>query len=397
MNVRTGLEVLLRDRPRWLKGRRVGLLSHQAAVTSDLRPAHLVLQEFLGRDLVRLFAPQHGFYGTAQANMIPSPDTVDPLTGLPVISLYGPRLKPRPEDLSGIDLLLVDLQEVGCRVYTYLWTLYLLLEAAEEAGVEVVVLDRPNPLGGSLEGPMLRPECFSFVGLTEMPLRHGLTLGETALLFKKRRGLNLPLRVVRVEGWRRTQLFPETGLPWVPPSPNLPTFESALVYPGQVLLEGTNLSEGRGTTRPFELFGAPWLSPQKVLSALPEELSGVKLRPVVFKPTFDKWRGKTCFGFQLHVTDPRNFRPVRTSLFLLRAIAQTHPEFSFRPPPYEFEEKKPPIAIIAGHLKIMDLIRRDPDEQDLDFYLKEGLTYYANEIASLSLYEGGFFCKDGLR
>ena len=391
MNIRTGLEVLLRDRPRWIRGRRVGLLSHQAAVTSDLKPTHLALREFLGANLVRLFSPQHGFYGTAQANMIPSEDTVEPLTGLPVISLYGSRLKPQPEHLAGLDLILVDLQDVGCRVYTYLWTLYLLLEAAEEAGVEVAVLDRPNPLGGLLEGPMLQPECFSFVGLSEMPLRHGLTLGEAALLFRKRLGLSLPLRVVKAEGWRRTQLFSETGLPWVPPSPNMPSFETALVYPGQVLLEGTNLSEGRGTTRPFEVFGAPWLRPERVLPALPEALPGAKLRFTVFQPTFDKWRGQVCLGFQLHVTDPWRFRPVRTSLSLLRAIARTHQEFLFRPPPYEFEEKRWPIEIIAGDPYILNLITQDMDWKDLDFYLKEGLTYYANEVASLSLYEGGFF------
>ncbi|MBX6422258.1 exo-beta-N-acetylmuramidase NamZ domain-containing protein [Thermosulfurimonas sp. F29] len=391
MRVRVGLEVLLSDPPRWLRGRRVGLLSHQAATTADLRPAHLVLREALGKNLVRLFAPQHGFYGTAQANMIPGEDHRDPLTGVPVVSLYGPRLKPSPEHLADLDLLLVDLVDVGCRVYTYLWTLFLTLEAAEKAGVEVVVLDRPNPLGGWLEGPVLSPDLFSFVGLCEMPLRHGLTPAEAALLFRKRRGLSLTLRVVRAEGWRRDQLFGETGLPWVPPSPNMPSFETALVYPGQVLLEGTNLSEGRGTTRPFELFGAPWLRPERVLSALEEKPPGVVLRPTAFRPAFDKWKDRTCFGFQLHVLDPRIFRPVRTTLLLLRAIARTHEEFAFRPSPYEFEEKKLPIEIIFGHRDIVYFIVGKREWGDLDFWEKGGLTYYANETASLALYEGGFF------
>lgn len=388
MRVRSGLDVLLAENPPWLRRyTRVGLLTHQAAVTSELVPAHLALKELLGPRLKRLLSPQHGLYGTEQANMIGTPDREDPLTGLPIHSLYGPRLTPSPEVLADLDLLLVDLQDVGCRVYTYLWTLWLLLPAAEKAGVEVVVLDRPNPLGSTLEGPLLRPEYFSLVGYSELPLRHGLTPGEAALLFHRRQRLSLPLRVIKMTGYRRRMHFPETGLPWVPPSPNMPSFHTALVYPGQVLLEGTNLSEGRGTTRPFELFGAPWLEPRRVLRFLGNtHLPGVRLRPTLFTPTFDKWRGQTCRGFQLHVLDPQLFQPVRTSLKILRAVALTHSEFSFRPPPYEFEEKKKPIEIISGHPCIPAYITGNMDEEGLDFCLKEGLTYYAKEVASLGLY-----------
>ncbi len=392
MSLLTGLDRILRDPPPWLKDRRVGLLCNQASVTSNYQPAHLALQTILGKNLRRLFAPQHGLYTTKQANMIPSEDHIDPLTGLPVISLYGPRLQPELTHLEDLDLLLVDLQDVGCRVYTYIWTLYLLLEVAEKAGVEVAILDRPNPLGGYIEGPLLSPACFSFVGLSELPMRHGLTLGEAALLFKKRRRLDLPLRVVTVEGWHLRQLFPETGLPWIMPSPNMPSFETALVYPGQVILEGTNLSEGRGTTRPFELFGAPWLSLAELYRDLQQlSLPGVCLRPVAFEPTFDKWQGQTCYGFQLHVTDPHRFRPVRTTLLILRLIKEREEKFGFRPPPYEFEEKLLPIEIIVGKPELVEFISGKQDLEALDFYLKEGLTYYQNEVASLGLYEGRLF------
>ncbi|QJA06127.1 DUF1343 domain-containing protein [Thermosulfurimonas marina] len=391
MRVRPGLAVLLSERPAWLRGRRAGLLLHQASVTPDLVPAQVALKEILGRDLVRLFSPQHGLYGTEQANMIPTGDEIDPLSGLPVVSLYGPRLRPEPAHFADLDLLLVDLQDVGCRVYTYLWTLYLLLESLSGSGVEVVILDRPNPLGGYVEGPLLSEDLLSFVGLFPLPMRHGLTLGEAALLFQRARGFDLELRVIRAEGLRREYTFPQTGLPWIPPSPNMPSFETALVYPGQVLLEGTNLSEGRGTTRPFELFGAPWLRPERVQAVLPEGLPGAKLRPVVFRPVFDKWKDRLVCGFQLHVTDLASFRPVRTTLLLLRVIAQTHPEFAFRLPPYEFEEKRLPIDIIAGHSDIRSFIVGKTDWEELDFFLKEGLTKYVDQVASLGLYKGRLF------
>ncbi|OAQ21043.1 exo-beta-N-acetylmuramidase NamZ family protein [Thermosulfurimonas dismutans] len=396
MKVLTGLDRILKDAPNWLLGRRVGLLCHQASVTAELIPAHMALKELLGKGLVRLFSPQHGLYGTDQANMISSEDFTDPLTGVPVVSLYGPRLKPEKAHLEDLDLILVDLWDVGCRVYTYLWTLYLLLEVAEEAGVEIAILDRPNPLGGFLEGPLLSPEYFSFVGLSELPLRHGLTLGEAALLFKTRRRLSLPLRVVKVQGWRRDRLFPETGLTWVMPSPNMPTFETALVYPGQVLLEGTNLSEGRGSTRPFQLFGAPWLDQRIVLKRIERfDLPGAVLRPTAFKPVFDKWQGRICYGFEIHVQAPYRFQAVKTTLLLLRIIRETHPEFTFRLPPYEFEEKHLPIEIILGKRELVDFINGKMDLEGLDFYLNGGLIKYRNEAASLAIYEGGFFYRDG--
>ncbi|NPB09539.1 MAG: DUF1343 domain-containing protein [Thermodesulfobacteria bacterium] len=368
--VRTGLENFLKDPPADLKGRRVGLLCHQASVDGSLRPAWRLLKGLLGDDLRLLFSPQHGLFGEQQANMIPSADFVEEETGLPVISLYGPRLAPEPEHLAEIDVLLVDLQDVGCRVYTYIWTLLLAMEACAREGKEVVVLDRPNPLGRAVEGPMLDPELVSFVGLHPLPMRHGLTIGELALHFRHARGLDLALRVVPFTGWDEG-FFPDTGLPWVPPSPNMPRFETALVYPGQVMLEGTNLSEGRGTTTPFEVFGAPWLAVREVLSILPE-LPGAVLRGLSFEPWFDKWAGRSCRGLALHVVEAESFRPVRTTLTILAAIAGVHEEFAFRWPPYEFEWQAWPFDIIVGTKAIRErLLERETWEDQLDAGIEE--------------------------
>ncbi len=389
MKIVVGLDSLIEEKPKWLRRKRIGLLANQASVSfRRFLPAHLVLKELLGSSLVRLFSPQHGLYSTKQANMVPSEDEIDPLTGIPVISLYGPRLSPEPSHLQDLDLLLVDLQDVGCRVYTYMWTLLLVLKQAATCGLEVAVLDRPNPLGDLVEGPILSPHYRSFVGLLEIPMCHGLTLGELALLFKMRLDLEVDLKVVKVKGWKRRDRYPATGLPWCMPSPNMPNFSTALVYPGQVLLEGTNLSEGRGTTRPFEVFGAPWLRIERLLKPL-EKLSilGVKFRPVIFEPTFDKWKGEVCQGFQLHVVDESRFRPVKTTLLLLRRVAETHEEFEFRPPPYEFEENIEPIKILLGRDELIDFILGKCEEDVLDFWMKDGLTDYGTEVERIKIYE----------
>ena len=381
--VKTGLFRLVKEGylADFLKDRRLGLLCHQAAVLPDLTPAHVALKALFPEELVLLFAPQHGLSGTAQANMDFSADSVEPETGLPVISLYGPRLFPQEEHLAAIDVLLIDLQDVGCRVYTYVWTLLLCLKACARAGVAVVVLDRPNPLGGAQEGPLLEPDLFSFVGLFPLPMRHGLTLGELALFFKEKMALDLELKVVPLAGWRRDMFFPETGLPWLPPSPNMPRFETALVYPGQVLLEGTNLSEGRGTTTPFEVFGAPWLEPEKISHRL-EGLPGVYLVNCEFVPWFDKWAGRVCRGGRLYVSDPRLFKPVRTSLLLLQLIKKEFPEFEFRRPPYEFEWQKWPFDIIVGNKKVRSLLEEGLWEGILD----EGLEEFRAETRPFLLY-----------
>ena len=334
-----------------LRNRPLGLIAHPASVTPDLTHAvDAILQA--GYDLRALFGPQHGARGEKQDNMIESYPYTDPVTGLPVHSLYGEVRKPTPEILDGLDALLFDLQDVGVRVYTFVWTMALAMEACAEAGVRFVVLDRPNPIGGlKREGPVLREGYESFVGLHPLPLRHGLTCGEVARWLQRERGIGCDLDVIRADGWERHMSWTDTGLPWVMPSPNLPTPESCLVYPGMVLLEGTNLSEGRGTTRPFELFGAPWLDPAAVAARLADaRLPGVTFRPCHFEPTFQKHAGTLCGGAQLHVTDPGTFEPVRTAVEILVAARALAPQdFAWRQPPYEYEETLPPIDILWGN------------------------------------------------
>ncbi len=336
-----GLEVLAARRFRLLAGRRVGLVCNPTAVTRTLVHAADLLHAAPGVRLAALFGPEHGVRGDAQYMAAVGGDS-DPRTGLPAHSLYGQTrdsLKPTREQLRGLDVLVFDVQDVGARYYTYQATMLLCMEAAAEAGLGFVVLDRPNPIGGvSVEGPRLRPGFESFCGLHDLAVRHGMTVGELALLFRAERGLELDLEVVPCRGWRRGASFRATGLPWVFPSPNMPTPETALVYPGMCLLEGTNLSEGRGTTRPFELFGAPWLDGARLAEDLAREaLPGVLFRPASFVPTWDKHAGVRCHGVELHVTDPGRFLPFRTGLAaVLHARRHAPALFAWRTEPYEF-------------------------------------------------------------
>ncbi len=353
--VRTGLENLLTHGHPWIEGARLGLLCNPASVTGGLRHAREAVSERFPGRLRALFSPQHGFFAEKQDNMIESPHTSDPLTGLPVYSLYGETRWPTPAMYDDIDVLLVDLQDVGTRVYTFVYTMAYCMEAARDTNRRVLVLDRPNPVDGiHREGNVLEPEWASFVGRYPLPMRHGLTVAELARLFNRHFAIGSDLDVVAMSGWRRDMEFRDTGLPWVAPSPNLPTPESARVYPGQVLWEGTNLSEGRGTTQPFELFGAPYLGTDAVLEAVGgREQPGVVLRPCTFEPTSGKHAGTPCRGFQLHVTDPDRYRPYRTSLALLQAVLESHPEdFAWKPPPYEYEFEKLPIDLILGSRQV---------------------------------------------
>ncbi len=347
---RTGLDRLLAGHGPPLQGSALGLISHPASVTRDLVPAAdaLIGARF---DLRALFGPQHGALGEKQDNMIESDHFTDVRTGLPVYSLYSETRKPRPEMLDGLDAVLFDLQDVGVKVYTFVWTMALAMEACGEAGVRFIVLDRPNPIGGTIrEGPVLKSGFESFVGLHPLPLRHGLTLGEVALWLRGVRGIDCELDVVPCAGWRRDAWWDETGLPWVLPSPNLPTLDSCTVYPGMVLVEGTNLSEGRGTTRPFELFGAPYLDAHQLTEALNAfELAGIRFRPCTFEPTFQKHAGQVCRGAQMHVTDRLALRSVEATVAVLAEVRRQAPDdFAWIPPPYEYEHEKMPIDILWG-------------------------------------------------
>jgi uncharacterized protein YbbC (DUF1343 family) len=349
-SVRTGLDVLLRDRLSLLRGRRIGVLAHQASVDARLEHAALLLHDAPGIRLARLFAPEHGLWGAAQDHA-PIAGARDPVTGLAVASLYGARREPTPAMLAGLDTLVVDLQDVGSRYYTFVWTMALAMRACARAGVEVIVLDRPNPLGGAVvEGNIPDPRYASFVGLYPLPTRHGLTIGEVARWLALGHGIRPRLRVVEMRGWRRRMLWEDTGVPWVAPSPNMPTPDTARVYPGGCLYEGTNLSEGRGTTRPFEWVGAPYLDAHAYADMLQQErLPGVRFRPARFIPTFHKWAGRLCGGVQIHVTDRASFRPFVTGLALIAAARRLAPHrFAWRRPPYEFERRKLPIDILLG-------------------------------------------------
>lgn len=356
--VETGCDVLLDESCASLAGKRIGLLVNPASVSSALRPT---LDEFVSRGVrvERLFGPQHGLYGETQANMIEWEGFAHPRHGMPVHSLYGERREPDPASLESLDAMVVDLPDVGARPYTYLWTALLVLRACARARVETILLDRPNPIGGeAIEGAILADAYRSFVGLAAVPLRHGLTIGEALALIAAREGTGAFLRVVAMRGWRRSMLFDETGLPWVLPSPNIPTPDSALVYPGTVLLEGTNLSEGRGTTRPFEIVGAPWLDPERYAEAIEAfGAPGATLRPLRFAPTWDKYAGESCGGVQVHVLDRRAFRPVRFAVAAMEAARRARPDrFEWKRPPYEYEERLAPIDILSGNGSLRETI-----------------------------------------
>ncbi|MDZ4685681.1 MAG: DUF1343 domain-containing protein [Planctomycetaceae bacterium] len=369
--IRLGLERCLADPPAVLRGSRFGLLLNQASVDGRFRYACDLLAERLPGQLVALFAPQHGLWSEQQANMIESVHDRYPPLDLPVHSLYSETRRPTLDMLKGLDALVIDLQDVGTRIYTFVWTMRECLRACAAAGVAVVVLDRPNPLGGEIvEGPLLAAGYESFVGNATIPMRHGLTLGELARLFNDEQRIGADLHVILMDGWRREMLFPDTGRAWVAPSPNMPRFETAVVYPGQVLLEGVNLSEGRGTTLPFEIAGAPWLDPWRLADEMQRrELPGLTVRPLRFVPTFDKHRGVRCGGVSFHVTDPRAVRSMAVTLALLDASRRLAPaEFAWLPPPYEYETVKPPIDILFGSDRLrraLDSGRGLPDDAEL--------------------------------
>lgn len=357
----TGLERLLENPRRWLAGSRVGLVANSTTVNRRLVHAVDLLHKHPDVDMKLLFGPEHGIWGSAQ-EMVGVGEAIDPLTGLREVSLYGntfESLSPTAEQLSQIDVLIFDIQDVGARYYTYSSTMALCMRAARESGVKVLVLDRPNPIGGiQIEGGGLEPGLENFCGLYPIPQRHGMTVGELARLYNETFEIGCELEVVSMEGWRRERYFDQCDLPWVMPSPNMPTLDTALVYPGMCLLEATNLSEGRGTTRPFELFGAPFIDARRLTDALAGcNLAGVRFRPCIIEPTFQKYAGRRCGAVQLHVTDRQAFAPYRTALAILVTVRRLWPrEFAWRSEPYEFRDDVPPIDLLTGKRVVREAI-----------------------------------------
>jgi uncharacterized protein YbbC (DUF1343 family) len=383
-----GLDVLVSRLPSLLRGRSVGLLCHQASVTRGLDHAAGVLHAMKGVKLRRLFAPEHGLTGAAQDHARIGGER-DALTGLPVASLYGRRLAPAPRELAGLDTLVVDLQDVGSRYYTFVWTMTLAMRAAARVGLPVVVLDRPNPLGGrQLEGNLPDPRFASFVGLHPLPTRHGMTIGELAGYLNDTHSIGCDLTVVPMLGWRRAMLWEATGLAFVPPSPNMPTPDTARVYPGGCLVEGTNLSEGRGTTRPFEWVGAPYLDGPRLAGALARRgLPGVTFRAAGFEPAFHKWKGRRCGGVQVHVTEPERFRPVVTYLALLAEARRQAPRrFRWRRPPYEFEWRRLPIDLLGGGPSMRRAVERGAARAQLEASWRADLARFARARQPFLLY-----------
>ncbi len=389
-NVATGLEELL-DKTELIGGRRWALLANHSAVTVQLDPARAVLAAAGAGPLVRLFAPEHGLDGVVQ-DMEAVADEVDPITGVEVRSLYGTdsgTLAPRSEDLEDVAVLVVDLPDIGSRYYTFAATMDGTMAACASSGVEVMVLDRPNPIGGvEREGGLVQAGFESFVSQLPTPVRHGLTLGEIALLLHRERHPDLELTVVPCRGWRRSQWWDETGLPWVPPSPNMPVLETAAIYPGLCLVEATSLSEGRGTTRPFHWVGAPWLDAMKLVAALREQaLPGVAFRAVRFQPVFQKHVGKVCNGVEIHVVDRLALRPLALGLELLRTIRGLDPEsFAWRHEPYEFVSDVPAIDLLTGSPKARAAIEGGEDIELLLASWRQEVCQFEGTLEGVLLY-----------
>ncbi len=390
MTVRPGIEVLLKDKPQLLAGARVGVVVHPASLLPSLQHTADAMHEAPELRLVSLFGPQHGARGEKQDNMIESRFYKDPDTGLPVHSLYSETRRPTEEMLHDLDVLVFDLQDVGTRVYTFIHTMAHCMEACARHGKAMVVLDRPNPINGDqVEGNLLDPRFSSFVGLYPLPMRHGMTVGELALLFNAEFGIGCDLTVVPMQGWRRGDWFDQTGLPWIMPSPNLPALESATVYPGMVLVEGTMVSEGRGTTRPFEIVGAPYVNARLLAERLNRlSLDGVRFRPVYFEPTFQKHAKAMCGGVQIHVRDRRVFEPYLTGIMVIATIRSLYPEsFLWRQPPYEYETRKMPIEILCGGERIPGMIEAGLSAEEFRLSWQNDVSGFASKRTPYLLYE----------
>ncbi len=377
-NVLLGFEKLLRGGTS-LRGARLGLVCNQASVDHNYQHAADLLHQHPELDLRALFGPQHGIRGDVQDNMIETEHGIDRKTGLPVHSLYSETREPTEAMLRDIDVVIFDMQDVGCRIYTFVYTLANCMRAAKKWGKRVVVCDRPNPISGAvISGNVLEPEYASFVGQFPVPTRHGMTVAELARMFKDRFNIGCELEVFSMDGWRREYWHDETDAPWVMPSPNMPTLSSATVFPGTVHFEGTQLSEGRGTTRPFELIGAPYVDPDAYaanLNAL--GFPGVFFRSCGFQPTFQKHAGVSCGGVQVHVKDRKSFEPVITGVAMVKLAYDMYPDqFRWKDPPYEYVYDQNPFDVISGTNKIREAIEQGSQLQEIEASWKVGLAEF---------------------
>ncbi|MCB9639825.1 MAG: DUF1343 domain-containing protein [Myxococcales bacterium] len=375
-----------------LKGRRVGICCNPTAVDAKLRHIVSLMKAVPDVELVALFGPEHGIRGEAQDMISVEGGVTDPETGVPIYSLYGDTeasLRPKPEWLDGLDVVLFDIQDVGSRYYTYVYTMSYLMEVAGKVGVEVWVLDRPNPINGlGVEGPSVQDAFRSFVGHHPLPNRHGMTAGELALYFRDICGVSCQLEIIKMEGWTRDMWFDQTGLPWVMPSPNMPTLDTATVYPGGCLFEGTNLSEARGTTRPFELVGAAYLDPFAFAAALEqEELPGVFFRPLRFMPTFHKWGRQSNGGVQIHVTDRESFLPLLTGVAILKAAKKVSPDdFAWRTETYEFVSDRLAIDLLFGGAETREALESGATLREIEKLWQEEQSVFLEQRKPFLLY-----------
>ena len=374
--VKLGLEKILDEQTSFLKNLRVGLICNQASVNHKYEHAADLFFEHPDINLGALFGPQHGIRGDVQDNMIETGHSFDKRTKLPVYSLYSESREPSAEMLKNLDALVFDLQDVGTRVYTFIYTMANAMRACAKFGKKMFVLDRPNPIGGlEVEGDLLERGHESFVGQFPIPMRHGLTVAELALLFNKEFGINCDLTVLKMDGWQRSYFYDETDCPWVMPSPNIPTVETTVVFPATVFLEGTQISEGRGTTRPFEIVGAPFIDGNELADALKSlELEGAIFRPTKFLPTFQKHQGETCGGIFIHVVDRDIFQPVITGYALINLVYNLYKDnFRWKNPPYEYEFDRNPFDVIAGTLKTREFIEKNEDIKTVKQFWRESV------------------------
>lgn len=386
---RIGIERLLTEKIGSLEGQRIGLICNQASVLPDLSHAADVFHNHPAIELTTLFGPQHGIRGDVQYNMIETPHSEDERTGIMVYSLYSETREPTEEMLSGVDTIVVDLQDIGCRIYTFVYTMANCMRAAKKYGKRVVVCDRPNPINGrEIEGNITEQEFKSFVGQFELPTRHGMTIGELAKMFNEHFKIGCELEVIEMQGWNRNMWFEETGLPFVLPSPNIPTVDTCVIFPATVHLEGTELSEGRGTTKPFELNGAPFIDPQKWVEALDAyEFPGVAFREAYFRPTFCEFAGETCGGLQMHVFNRDIFRPVVVGVAMVKTVHDMYPEqFQWRQNAYEYVFDQNPMDVVCGTDKIRKAIEVGTPLKEIEDSWAEGLIKFAKDREPYLLY-----------